>query len=54
MYAEISTDDRDVVARFISEHINGEYAMIVMKRKESGQYRVSINTEMEPEPEPII
>lgn len=52
MFTEISTDDKGVAQAFISEHLNGDYAMLIWSRDASGRYRLSINTDIEPETEP--
>jgi hypothetical protein len=48
MYTEISTDERDVAVRFLTEQIDAEYALIHTCKKKSGKYFVSVNTSMEP------
>jgi hypothetical protein len=50
LFTELSTDNLEVAAKFVSDHLGENYVMIVSQRDQTGRFHVSVNTEVEPEP----
>ena len=43
LFTELSTDNLEVAAKFVSDHLGENYVMVVSQRDQTGRFHVSIN-----------